>query len=170
MKRNLLILSFLFFSIAQAYCQKFKNVRVLEPEFSETAVFVNDSIGNGVLLEHQTAVNTKIKYMTTQLILEFKMCCSTVSVDSLNSQFIVRVSDNSINPYDVISIIKMNIENTKRTWKISNPETVEFKAKKYGTSSYIISVPKFAIGQYGIYFKDTYTVNLFGVKLIKENF
>jgi len=46
MKSSILILSFLFFSITQSNCQKFKNVRILEPEISETAVFVNDSIGN----------------------------------------------------------------------------------------------------------------------------
>ena len=59
MKRSILILSILFFSIAQTYCQKFKNVRITEPEFSESAVFVNDSIGNGIFLEHQTAVKFK---------------------------------------------------------------------------------------------------------------
>jgi len=156
----------LFFSIAQAYCQKFKNIRILEPEFCETAVFVNDSVGKGILLEHQTAVNTKIKYMTTQLILEFKMCCSTISVDSLNSQFIVRVSDNSINPYDLISIVKMKIENSKRIWNTSKSEKIEFGAKKYGTNSYLVSVPRFTLGQYGICFKNSNSVNLFGVKLI----
>jgi len=159
-------LSFLLFSIAQANCQKVKNIRITEPEFSGTAVFVNDTIGNGILLEQQTATMegaVTLKYAV-------KSCCSTVFADTINSQFIVRVPDNSINPHDVISIINTKIENTKRTWKYSKPETVEFKAKKYGTSSYIISVPKFAIGQYGIYFKNTYTVNLFGVKLIKDNF
>lgn len=166
MKRSILILSFLFFSITQANCQKDKNIRIPEPEFSGTAVFVNDSIGNGILLEHQTAVNTKIKYMTTQLILEFKMCCSTVSVDSLNSQFIVRVSDNSINPYDLVSIVKMKIENTKRVWNTSKSEKVEFKAKRYGISSYLITVPRFTLGQYGICFKNSNSVNLFGVKSI----
>ena len=158
---------FLLFSITQANCQKVKNIRITEPEFSGTAVFVNDTIGNGILLEQQTAT---LEEGFVTLKYAVKYCCSSVFADTINSQFIVRVPDNSINPNDVISIIKMNIENTKRTWKISNPETVEFKAKKYGTSSYIISVPKFAIGQYGIYFKNTYTVNLFGVKLIKENF
>jgi len=167
MKRNFLILILLFFSIAQANCQKFKNVRILEPEFSETVVFVNDSIGNGILLEHQTAVNSKIKYMTTQLILEFKLCCSSVSVDSLNSQFIVRVSDNAVNPYDMISIVKMKIENSKRIWNTSKSEKIEFSAKKYGTNSYLISVPRFTLGQYGICFKNSNSVNLFGVKLIK---
>ena len=166
MKRRILILSFLLFSITQAYCQKSINVRITEPEFSGTAVFVNDSIGNGILLEHQTAVSTKIKYMTTQLVLEFKLCCSTVSIDTLNSQFIVRVSDNSINPYDLISIVKMKIENTKRTWNTSKSEKIEFKAKKYGTSSYLISVPRFTPGQYGICFKNSNSVNLFGVKPI----
>ena len=160
MKRSILILSILFFSIAQIYCQKFQNVRITEPEFSETAVFVNDSIGNGILLEHQTAISSKIKYMTTQLVLEFKMCCSTVSVDSLNSQFIVRVSDNSINPYDLISIVKMKSENTKRIWNTSKSEKIEFKANKYGTNSYIITVPKFTPGQYGICFKNSNSVNL----------
>jgi hypothetical protein len=170
MKKNLLILTFLLFSITQANCQKVKNIRITEPEFSGTAVFVNDTIGNGILLEQQTATMGKVKLRSKETLLEVNYCCSIVFADTINSQFIVRVPDNSINPNDVISIIKMNIENTKRTWKISNPETVEFNAKKYEASSYIISVPKFAIGQYGIYFKNTYTVNLFGVKLIKENF
>jgi len=170
MKRNLLILSFLLFSIAQANCQKEKNIRIAEPEFSGTAVFVNDTVGNGVLLEQQTATMGKVKLRSEETSAEVKGCCSTVFADTINSQFIVRVSNNSINPFDMISIVKMKIENTKRSWKFSKPETVEFKAKKYGTSSYLITVPRFTLGQYGIYFNHTYTVNLFGVKLIKENF
>lgn len=170
MKQDLLILTIFLFSITQANCQKVKNIRITEPEFSGTAVFVNDTIGNGILLEQQTATMGKVKLRSKETSLEVNYCCSIVFADTINSQFIVRISDNSINPHDVISIIKMNIENNKRTWKISNPETVEFNVKKYGTSSYIISIPKFTIGQYGIYFQDTYTVNLFGVKLIKENF
>ena len=149
MKRNLLILSFFLFSITQANCQKEKNIRITEPEFSGTTVFVNDTIGSGVLLEQQTATMEEgivtLKYAV-------KVCCSTVFADTINSQFIVRVSDNSIKPYDVISIVKMNIENSKRSWKFSKPETVEFKAKKYGTSSYLITVPKLTIGQYAILF------------------
>lgn len=165
MKRNLLILSLFLFSITQANCQKFKNIRIIEPEFSGTSVFVNDSIGSGVLLEQQTATMEEgivtLKYAV-------KVCCSTVFADTINSEFIARVSDNSINPYDVISIVKMNAENNKRSWKFSQPEIVEFKAKKFGTSSYLITVPKFSIGQYGIYFKNTYTVNLFAVKIVKQ--
>jgi len=170
MKKNLLILTFLLFSITQANCQKVKNIRITEPEFSGTAVFVNDTIGNGVLLEQQTATMGKVKLRSKETSLEVNYCCSIVFSDTVNSQFIVRVPDNSINPYDVISIINTKIENTKRTWKYSKPETVEFKAKKYGTSSYIISVPRFNLGQYAISFKNSNSVNLFGVKLIKENF
>ena len=170
MKKNLLILLFLLFSITKANCQKGKNIRITEPEFSGNAVFVNDTIGSGVLLEQQTATIGKVKLRSKETSLEVNSCCSTVFADTINSQFIVRISDNSINPDDVISIVKMNIENNKRSWKFSKPETVEFKAKKYGTSSYLITVPKLTIGQYGIYFKNTYTINLFGVKLIKEYF
>jgi hypothetical protein len=163
MKRSLLILTFLLLSITQANCQKVKNIRITEPEFSGTTVFVNDSIGSGVLLEQQTA---SMEGMVT-LKYAVKVCCSTVFADTTNSQFIVRVSDNSINPYDVLSIVKTKIENSKRTWKFSNPENIEFKAKKYGTNSYLITVPKFTIGQYAICFKNSNYVNLFAVKLIK---
>jgi hypothetical protein len=161
MGKNLLILSFLLFSISLL---KGQTIKVKEPEFSGTAIFVNDTIGSGVLLEQQTATMGKVKLRSKETSLEVNSCCSTVFADTINSQFIVRVSDNSIKPDDVISIVKMNIENSKRSWKFSKPETVEFKAKKYGTSSYLITVPKLTIGQYGIYFKNTYSVNLFGVK------
>ena len=164
MKRNLLILSLLLFSFTQANCQKFKNIRITGPEFSGTAVLVNDTIDSGILLEQQTAKMGKVKLRSKETSLEVNSCCSAVFADTINSQFIVRVSDNSIKPDDVISVVKMNIENSKRSWKFSKPETVEFKVKKYGTSSYLITVPKLIIGQYGIYFKNTYNVNLFGVK------
>jgi len=167
MKRNLLILSVLLFSISQANCQKVRNIRISEPEFSGTAVFVNDTIGSGILLEQQTATMGKVKLRSKETSLEVNYCCSTIFADTINSEFIVRVQDNSINPYDMLSIVKTKIENNKRTWKFSNPETIEFKAKKYGGNSYLITIPKFAVGQYGIYFKNTYSVNLFGVKLIK---
>jgi|ERR1035437_613964 hypothetical protein len=170
MKRNLLILAVLLFSITQANCQKEKKIRISEPEFSGIAVFVNDSMGKGILLEQQTATMGKVKLRSKETSLEVNFCSSTVFADTINSQFIVRVSDNSINPNDVISVVKMNIENNKRTWKFSKPETVEFEAKKYGTNSYLITIPKLHVGQYGIYFKNTYTFNLFGVKLIKESF
>lgn len=161
MGKYLLILSFLLFSISLL---KGQTIKVKEPEFSGTAIFVNDTIGDGILLEQQTATMGKVKLRSKETSLEVNSCCSTVFADTINSHFIVRVSDNSIKPDDVISIVKMNIENSKRSWKFSKPETVEFKAKKYGTSSYLITVPKLTIGQYGIYFKNTYSVNLFGVK------
>jgi hypothetical protein len=164
MKRNLLILSFLLFSIAQANCQKEKNIRISEPEFSGTSVFVNDTIGKGILLEQQTATMedhiVTLKYVV-------KVCCSSVFADTINSQFIVRVPDNSINPQDQISIIKLKVEKSRRTWNYLRPETVEYKVKKYGAGSYLITVPKFTLGQYAILFKNSNAVNLFGVKLIK---
>jgi len=163
MKSNLLILSLLLFSVSLLNGQ---TIKVKEPEFSGTAIFVNDTIGDGILLEQQTATMGKVKLRSKETSLEVNSYCSPVFADSINSQFIVRVSDNSIKPDDVISVVKMNIENSKRSWKFSKPETVEFKAVKYGTSSYLLIVPKLPIGQYGIYFKNTYIVNLFGVKLI----
>lgn len=169
MKRNLLILTILLFSTTNANCQKEKKIRISEPDFSGTTVFVNDTIGKGILLEQQTATMGNVKLRSKETSLEVNSCCSTVFADTINSEFIVRVSDNSINPFEVISIVKMKIENAKRTWKFTKPEEVEFKAKKYGANSYLITVPKLLVGQYGIYFKNTYTINLFGVKLIKES-
>jgi hypothetical protein len=157
---KLIILSFLLFSVSLV---KGQTIKVKEPEFSGTTVFVNDTIGNGILLEQQTA---SMEGMVT-LKYAVKVCCSTVFADTTNSQFVVRVSDNSINPYDVLSIVKTKSENSKRTWKFSNPENIEFKAKKYGTNSYLITVPKFTIGQYAICFKNSNSVNLFAVRTVK---
>jgi hypothetical protein len=61
MKCNSLILSFLLFSISQVNCQKVQNIRITEPEFSGTAVFVNNTIVSGVLLEQQIATLGKVK-------------------------------------------------------------------------------------------------------------
>src|SRR5664280_2250325 len=101
MKRNLLILSFLLFSVSLLNGQ---TIKVKEPEFSGTAIFVNDTIGKGILLEQQTATMGKVKLRSKETLLEVNYCCSTVFADTINSEFIVRVSDNAINPYDVISI------------------------------------------------------------------
>jgi hypothetical protein len=60
----------------------------------------------------------------------------------------------------------MKIENTKRIWNTSKSEKIEFNAKKYGTNSYLITVPRFNMRQYGICFKNSNSVNLFGIKLI----
>ena len=77
MKRNLLILAFLLSSIAQANCQKEKNIRISEPEFSGTSVFVNDTIGKGILLEQQTATMedhiVTLKYVV-KVLLFFCFC------------------------------------------------------------------------------------------------
>jgi hypothetical protein len=118
MKSNLLILSLLLFSVSLLNGQ---TIKVKEPEFSGTAIFVNDTIGDGILLEQQTATMGKVKLRSKETSLEVNSCCSTVFADSINSQFIVRVSDNSIKPDDVISVLKMNIENSKRSWKFSKP-------------------------------------------------
>jgi hypothetical protein len=102
MGKKLLILSFLLFSISLLKGQTDKSIRITEPEFSGTAVFVNDTIGSGVLLEQQTATMGKVKLRSKETSLEVNSCCSAVFADTINSQFIVRVSDNSIKPDDVI--------------------------------------------------------------------
>jgi len=119
MKRNLLILSFLLFSVSLLNGQ---TIKVKEPEFSGTAIFVNDTIGDGVLLEQQTAILGKVKLRSKETSLEVNSCCSTVFADSINSQFIVRVSDNSIKPDDVISVVKIILKTAKEAGNFQNPK------------------------------------------------
>ena len=78
MGKKLLILSFLLFSISLL---KGQTIKVKEPEFSGTAVFVNDTIGNGILLEQQTAT---LEEGIVTLKYAVKVCCSTVFADTIN--------------------------------------------------------------------------------------
>lgn len=143
---------------------------VAEPEFAGEAVVIRAD-NTSVSLEKQVsqsrsvlstgAILTGIGKYRTQL--QITGCCSTVKLKKgENVKFIVRGVDNNTDPLAIVKIFKFESKSKYRraevaststfgTTKRNNLEYVAFSAKKYGTSSYIItpSVP-LESGEYGI--------------------
>lgn len=78
-------------------------------------------------------------------------------------QLVVRAVDNNSDPLTIISIFKFNAKKKKRSVLISkdnsgtllksrtnSKDLVRFSGKKYGTSSYLITLEDLKAGEYGI--------------------
>jgi hypothetical protein len=179
-----LILALTTILIAQiCYSQ---NVKISEPEFSGVIVFVNDSTGSGLPLEMTKIVLktkgsaslfiTGIGKATTKATVKGKT--STVKVKQKNTlQFVYRGSDNTVNPADVIQLIRFTVKGNNRESELASSGTftgsssgdigfVPFTAKKYKTSSYLVTITNLAVGEYGFSVgkEETKTVHMFSVE------
>ena len=78
-------------------------------------------------------------------------------------QLVVRAADNNSDPLTIISIYKFKAKRSKRSIVISednsgtlmksrtnSKDMVRFGGKKYGTSSYLLSLSDLEVGEYGI--------------------
>lgn len=74
---------------------------------------------------------------------------------------IVRAVDNNSDPLSVISLFKFEVKGKQRRAEMAKSNTfggtssgnmdhVKFQAKKYGSSSYILTIPSVETGEYGI--------------------
>lgn len=94
--------------------------------------------------------------------IQIEGCCSSVKVrKNDNVQIIVRNSDNQADPMSIIKIFKfepkkkfrraeMASMSTFGTTKRNNLNYVAFTGKKYGASSYILSLSSLTSGEYGV--------------------
>lgn len=75
-------------------------------------------------------------------------------------QFIYRGTDNTVNPVDVIQLLRFKFKGNNRETELASAGTftgtssgdirfVEFTAKKYKTASYHITVKNLTAGEYG---------------------
>ena len=149
-----------------------QNIKIVEPEFSGVIVYANDTIGEGIRLEDQAAT-TRTKsnaaaYLPYANLVAGKTkvknivngCCSNVIIKKhTDIQFIVKVKDNSIDPTTLINIFKLTPEEDKRTCELSSATIIggtktgeinyiKFKAVKYGTSSYLLTIKELEPGEY----------------------
>lgn len=153
-------------------------VTVVEPEFSEeTLLLTSDSVG--VLLKRENGyIKTKAGaslYLTgigkvkSRITLE-----GTKSVNELkarpNTRLIIKSKDNSTDPNSFINVFKFEIYKKERRYqlaevgtlsatKTNNLSSVDFKAKKYGESSYLLQLEDLTPGEYGIIIGDPNTQN-----------
>lgn len=150
-----------------------------EPEFSEeTLLLTSDS--EGVILKRENGyVKTKAGaslYLTGIGKVKSRLTINgNKSINATKAQrtarLILRAKDNATDPNSFINIFKFDIyKNKERRYqlaevgtlsasKTNNLASVEYKAKKYGESSYLIQLEDLEPGEYGIVIGDPNNAN-----------
>lgn len=150
-----------------------------EPEFSEeTLLLTSDS--EGVVLKRENGyVKTKAGaslYLTGIGKVKSRLTINgNKSINATKAQrtarLILRAKDNTTDPNSFINIFKFDIyKNKERRYqlaevgtlsasKTNNLASVEYKAKKYGESSYLIQLEDLEPGEYGIVIGDPNNAN-----------
>jgi hypothetical protein len=151
-----------------------QEVKVDEPEFAEeTLLLVSNS--EGVLLKRENGtIKTKAGaslYLTGIGKVKSRLTLSGVrSVNqakgSSTTRLIIKAKDNNTDPNSFINVFKFEIYNNKeRRYQLAeagtlsktetnNLSSVDYKAKKYGESSYLIQIDDLTPGEYGIVLGD----------------
>lgn len=162
MKKVFLLVATLFLGLISMQAQSFEpdfvgevnlvkgnTATLLDKEF----VQVKSGANAGMLLVGVGAYRTKISIKGG-----YAKARALVS-DSI--RFVARAVDNMSDPLSIIQIFKFSASPSKRTAELSSVNTfgqvtgnklklVKYTAKKYGQSSYLISLDEKAAGEYGI--------------------
>lgn len=151
-----------------------QEVTVAEPEFAdETLLLVSNS--EGALLKRENGtIKTKagaslfltgIGKVKSRLTLAGAQSINTARGSS-TTRLIIKAKDNATDPNSFINIFKFEIYNKKeRRYQLAevgtlskaetnNLSSIDFKAKKYGESSYLIQIDDLTPGEYGIVLGD----------------
>lgn len=168
MKKVLLFLSF----IVVALCAK-AQVTVEEPEFAEQSLILT-SDSEGVLLPRESA-SIKTKAGASMYLTGIGKIKSRITLDGnaskvkvaqgASTRLVIRSVDNRTDPKSFINIFKFEVKKNKRQAQIGEVGTftgssvnslnnIDFNAKKYGESSYLIVIDGLESGEYGVLLGD----------------
>lgn len=168
MKKTLLTLALAF-----AGMSGMAQVTVAEPEFAEeTLLLTSDSEGVKLSRENST-VKTKagaslylvgIGKVKSRLTLAGPTSKSKVKGGS-TTRLVIKAADNKTDPNSFINIFKFEVKGKERRYQLAeagtlsksennNLASVDYKAKKYGESSYYIVLEDLTPGEYGIVIGD----------------
>lgn len=157
---------------------KAQNISVQEPEFAEeTLLLTSDNEGVKLNRENGT-IKTKAGaslYLTgigkvkSRLTLKGNKSASKVNGAS-TTRLIIKAADNKTDPNSFISVFKFEVKGKERRYLLAeagtlsktesnNLASVEYKAKKYGESSYLIVLEDLTSGEYGIILGDPNNTN-----------
>lgn len=152
---------------------KAQNVTVAEPEFSEeTLLLVSDSEGVKLSRENGT-VKTKAGaslYLTGIGKVKSRLTLAGATSTSkakggTTTRLIVKAADNKTDPNSFINVFKFEVKGKERRYQLAESGTlsksesnslasVDYKAKKYGESSYLLVLEDLTPGEYGIVIGD----------------
>lgn len=150
-----------------------QNVTVEEPEFAEETLLLTSNSQGVKLSRENGTIKTKAGaslYLTgigkVKSRLTLKGIKSTSkAVGGPTTRLIVKAADNKTDPNSFISIFKFEIKGKERRYLLAeagtlsktesnNLSSVDYKAKKYGESSYYIVLEDLTPGEYGIVIGD----------------
>ncbi|MCL2289641.1 MAG: hypothetical protein FWC34_02905 [Bacteroidetes bacterium] len=131
-----------------------------EPSFIGEALLLNAD-GTTSLLEKQTV---QVTVQSTGFSLHQKMvlngCCAGIRTEAGKIQLIVRAVDNNSDPLSIIRVIKFDAKKKNRKAELASTgwggsksgkmKLVPFTGAKFGTSSYLLTIPNIGPGEYGI--------------------
>jgi len=171
----------LIFSLQNVSAQ----VAIPEPEYTGNVVYIDNGLAKP-LEKQKAAAKAKAgasmyivgigKVKARNVVTGMRSPVRTSQRDSLS--FIVRVTDNGVDPFQMINIFKLEQDPNKnnRSIEVSNAGTfsgvsaneiafLSFDAKKYGEKSYLIRIQKPLIpGEYAITIEGSRDLfNMFGV-------
>lgn len=162
------------FAIVTAKAQ----VTVAEPDFAEeTLMLVSDN--EGVLLNRENGTVkakagaslylTGIGKIKSRLTLKGTQSTSKAKGASI-TRLIIKGKDNTTDPNSFINIFKFEVTSKERRYLLeevgtlskaesNNLSSVDYSAKKYGESSYLITMKDLTPGEYGIVIGDPNNAN-----------
>ena len=162
-----------------------QNLIIPEPEYTGNIVFVNGEQGKP-LEKQKSSIKAKAgasvyltgigKVKASSVVTGVRSPIRVGQRDSL--KFIVKVADNSVDPFQLVNIFKLDQNPNKNTRfiEVSSAGTfsgasandidfIPFEAKKYGEKSYLIQLQKQLVpGEYAITIEGSRELfNMFGV-------
>ena len=175
MSKKLLPLALAILSISFAFAQK---VTVPEPEFSDQTYLLTSNTEYVKLPRETGVVKTKAGasvYLTGigKIKTRISLPGTTSSVAAKQGgdvRLIIKAANNATDPNSFISIFKFEVKGKERRAQLAEAGTfsgsksnslgqIEFQAKKYGTSSYLIVLEGLQPGEYGISLGDPDKLN-----------
>jgi hypothetical protein len=154
-----------------------QDVKPAEPDFVGEA-YILKADGTTEPLD-KSKFNTTIKPgFKIKQYLEVPGCCSRVKVQATAEplKIVIKMKDNSVDPTSIINIFKFEVKKN-RTTEVSSTALLgksdeggkikyaDFSGKKYGQSSYLLTIVASEPGEYGILIKEMGNQNIscFGI-------
>ena len=169
MKKTILLLVTTFTMYLNVSAQE---VTVEEPEFAEeTLLLLSDTQGETLAREDGffqfSRGWSKVK---TMLVLSGIRSKSYTAKGKTTTRLVIKAKDNLTDPHSFINIFKFEVKNDERRYQLSeaglggkyktnNLSSINYSAKRYGESSYLITLNGLTPGEYGIVIGDPNTAN-----------
>ena len=148
-------------------------VKVAEPEFAEETMLLTSDTESIVLKRENGSIKTKagagvylvgVGKIKSRLTLSGIKSVNEVKVPA-NARLVIKGKDNATDPNSYISVFKFELTKNERRFQLAeagtftgternNTAAVDFQAKKYGESSYLIQLSDLEPGEYGILIGD----------------